>query len=58
MQQAVEQDIWEWRQEGRKCRRKHTWVYYQSKGIRECIDCPKRENLWADFGIVKKHKQG
>lgn len=58
MQQAVEQDIWEWQPKGRKCRRKHVWVYYQSQGIRECVDCPTRENLWADFGIVKKHKQG
>lgn len=56
MQQAVEQDIWEPRKKGRKCRRKHVWVYYQSYKMRECLDCPAREELWADFGIVKQHK--
>jgi hypothetical protein len=57
MQQAVEQDIWEPKTKGRKCRRKHVWVYYHGHGFRECLDCPARQNLREDFGIVKKHKQ-
>ena len=36
---------------------KHTWVYYHSSGTRECIDCPRVEKLWADFGLTKRTEQ-
>lgn len=52
----VEQDIWEWRPKGKRCRRNHPWIRYISMGMRECAHCGKREALWADFGIVKKVK--
>lgn len=35
------------------CPKKHTWVYYHSYRFRECLDCEKRESLWADFGLAQ-----
>lgn len=46
--------LWEQRQDRAPCDGKHTWIYYHSRGIRECCDCDQREQLWADFGLVKK----
>lgn len=53
MQKQPEQDIWDWQPEGPVCTGKHVWVYYISMQIRECVCCPTREALWADFGMVK-----
>lgn len=39
------------------CQGKHPWVYYHSYKFRECHDCGRRENLWADFGLTKSEKK-
>lgn len=44
-------DIWEWRPTGLPCTDRHAWIYYHSKRLRECCDCGRREDLWADFGL-------
>uniref|UniRef100_A0AAU6W228 Uncharacterized protein n=1 Tax=Pseudomonas phage Touem01 TaxID=3138548 RepID=A0AAU6W228_9VIRU len=54
--QSSEQDIWAWQPKLQKCTGKHAWVRYISMNFRECAVCSQRERLWADFGIVKKHK--
>jgi hypothetical protein len=38
------------------CPGKHAWVYYHSYKVRECCDCGRRENLWADFGLARQEK--
>lgn len=49
-----EQDPWEWRPDGPACQGKHTWVFYHSRGFRECMCCGARQDLWADFGVVRR----
>lgn len=47
-------DVWEWRPTGPACTGKHTWVFYISLKLRECVDCGNRQALWADFGLLGK----
>ena len=56
MQVTPEEDIWEWKPKEGICTGKHAWIRFISMNFRECDHCGLREELWADFGIVKKHK--
>jgi 7-cyano-7-deazaguanine synthase in queuosine biosynthesis len=55
--QPTSKSIWERDESRAPCPGKHTWVYYHSYKFRECLDCERREALWADFGLVREAQE-